>query len=196
MMATGFLMSNMKRAFPILATLCMVLSLVPTATSEMVDEELEIEYFPENVVLSPGEEVTVTIIVTSHSDESMDLAFEFIPVDAPRRADGYFTTVFTTLGPGAEKKNELVVKSNARRNDDEDISNFVVVVYWGSEIQLDGDQRPLPSTVDGTWEHEFSVLFDPAPELGYLPFVIVLGLVVVVALVLFYPVWRKGDVEQ
>ena len=43
MMATGFPMSNMKRAFPILATLCMVLSLVPTATSEMVDEELEHE---------------------------------------------------------------------------------------------------------------------------------------------------------
>lgn len=196
MTAMGFPMSNMKRALPILTTLCLIVSLVPTATAEMVDEDLEIEYSPETVVLGPGDEVTVTIIVTSHNNESMDLAFEFIPVDAPRRADGYFTTVFTTLGPGAEKKNELVVKSNAQRSDDEDISNFVVVVSWGSEVQLDGDQRPLPSTVEGSWEHEFSVLFDPAPELGYLPFVIVLGLVVVVGAVLFYPLWRKGDVEQ
>ena len=162
----------------------------------MVDEDLEIEYSPESVVLGPDEEVTVTIIVRSHSEESMDLAFEFIPVDAPRHAEGYFTTVFTILDPGAEKENELVVKSNAKRSDDEDISNFVVVVYWGSEIQLDGNQRPLPSTVDGTWEHEFSVLFEPAPELGYLPVAIVLGLVIVVAVVLFYPAWGRRDVEQ
>ncbi len=196
MMAAGFPMSYFKRALPILATLCMIVSLVPTATAEMVDEELEIEYSPETVVLSPGGEVTVTIIVTSHSNESMDVAFEFISVDAPRHATGYFTTVFTTLGPGTEKKNELVVKSNARRGDDEDISDFAVVVYWGSEIQLDGNQRPLPSSVEGSWEHEFSVLFDPAPELGYLPVAIVLGLVIVVAVVLFYPVWSRRDVER
>jgi hypothetical protein len=162
----------------------------------MVDEDLEIEYSPETVVLGPGDEVTVTIIVTSHNNESMDLAFEFIPVDAPRHSEGYFTTVFTTLGPGAEKKNELVVKSNAQRSDDEDISNFVVVVSWGTDIKMDREQNILASSVDGSWQHEFSVLFDPAPELGYLPFVIVLGLVVVVGAVLFYPLWRKGDVEQ
>jgi hypothetical protein len=184
-------MSMIKRALPILTTLCMIVSLVPSATAEMVDEELEIVYWPETVIMGPGGETTVTIVVTSHSDESMDVAFEFIPVDAPRRADGYFTTVFTTLGPGAEKKNELVVKSNAKRSDDEDVSNFVVVVYRGSEIQLDEDQRPLTSTVDGTWEHEFKVLFDPEPELGYLPVAIVLGLVVVIALVLYYPLLSK-----
>lgn len=195
-MAAGFPMSKFERALPILAILCVIVSLVPSAAAEMVDEELEIEYYPENVILGPGGEVTVTIIVTSHTDTSLDIAFEFIPVDAPRHVDGYFTTVFTTLGPGAEKKNELVVKSNAQRSDDEDISNFVVVVSWGSEIQLDGDQRPLPSTVEGSWEHEFSVLFDPEPELGYLPIVIVLGLVIVVALVLFYPVLSRRGVEK
>ena len=71
----------------------------------------------------------------------------------------------------------------AKRGDDEDVSNFVVVVYWGSEIQLDEDQRPSASTVDGTWEHEFSVLFEP--EIGYLPAAIVLGLVIVIAAILF-----------
>jgi hypothetical protein len=158
---------------------------------EMVNDDLEIEYSPESVVLGPGEETTVTIVVTSHSDEPMDVAFEFIPVDAPRHAEGYFTTVFTNLGPGAEKKNDLVVKSNAERGDDEDVSNFVVVVYWGSEIQLDENQRPTPSSVDGTWEHEFSVLFNAEPELGYLPVAIVLGMVFVIAGILFYPVVSK-----
>jgi len=172
----------------------MIVSLAPTATAEMVDDKMEIEYSPESVVLGPGGETTVTIIVTSHSEESMDVAFEFISVDAPRHAVGYFTTVFTTLGPGAEKKNELVVTSNAKRSDDEDVSNFVVVVYWGSEIQLDENQRPSTSSVDGSWEHEFSVLFDPVDELGYLPLVIVLGLVIVVGVILFYPVlWKRDD---
>jgi len=184
-------MSLSKHMLGLVVTLFVLSVLFGSVQGEMVDDKLEVEYYPDPVVIGPGEEATVTITVTSHSDESMEVAFEFVPVDAPRHSEGYFTTVLTRLGPGAEKTNELLVRSNAQRSDDEAISDFVVVVSWGRDIKMDRENNLLASSVDGSWQHEFSVLFVPEPELGYLPIAIVMGLVVVVAVILFYPALPK-----
>ncbi len=189
MIAMGFPMNIESRALSIMASMFMVLVLLPTANGEMVDGEFEIEYYPEPVIIGPGGEAIVTITAKSHSEGSLDLLFEFVPVDAPRHSEGVFTMIFTTLGPGAEKTNELVVRSNAQRSDEESYSDFKVVVYWGGNIKIDRENNPLLSSVDGTWEHEFSVLYDPEPELGYLPLAIVMVLVIGVAVILLYPQW-------
>ncbi len=156
---------------------------------EMVDEDLEITYDREDVVLRPGGEATLTFTLTNHGVEPMDVAFAFVSVDAPRHSEGYFSTVLTTLQPGASKENLLVVRSHARTGDEPDVSNFVVNVFWGADITLDDDQQPIENTVDGVWEHEFEVQYEAEPGLSLVASVVALAVVLVIAVIVLYPAW-------
>ncbi len=160
-----------------------------TVQGEMADEDLEITYDREDVVLRPGGETTLTFTLTNHGEEPMDVAFAFVSVDAPRHSEGYFSTVLTTLQPGASKENLLVVRSHAQKRDEPDVSNFVVNIFWGADITLDDDQQPIENTVDGVWEHEFEVQHEAEPGLSLVASVVALAVVLVIALIVLYPAW-------
>lgn len=189
-------MSRAGRTLLCLMT-CILVSmviLVPTG-GEMVGEDIEISYDREEVVMKPGGEATMTFSVTNHGEMPVDVVFAFVPVDAPRASEGYFTTVLATLQPDSTKENELVIRSNAQRTDEPDISDFVVNICWGEEISLDEDQCPIEGTVEGRWEHEFRVQHEAEPELSRVASVIVLAVVLVIAIVILYPVWT-GHKDQ
>ena len=142
-------MSTGRRILLVPLTLFLVSITLGSVHGVVVNEDIEISYDREKVVLRPGGETTMTFTVVNIGDDPVDVAFAFVSVDAPGHSEGYFSTVLTTLQPGASKENELVVSSNARSSDDPDVSNFVVKVFWGSDITLDDEQRPLETTVEG-----------------------------------------------
>jgi hypothetical protein len=171
---------------PVLVLIPLLFGLVQ---GEMVDEDLEVTYDKEEVVLAPGGETTLGFVVTNRGAEPLEVAFMFVPVDAPRHSEGYFQTVLATLQPGASKENRLVVKSHAGAGDDPDASNFVVRVLWAPDIPLDDDQQPVEDLVDGTWEHEFEVQTEAEPGLARAASILVLVVVLVIAVILLYPSW-------
>jgi hypothetical protein len=187
-----FLSRCVIRTMPVIL---LVFALVLPVHGETANGDVVVEYDREEVVLEPDGETSLLFTVTNHGDEPLGVAFEFESVDAPRHSVGYFSTIFATLQPGESRETELVVTSRARPSDEPEVSNFVVRVSWGTDIQIDDEQRPVGSTVEGTWEHEFQVQFEAEPGVARVAAVVALAVVVGIAVILLYPVWA-GHTEH
>ncbi len=182
-----------RRALDLLAVFT-VLVLVGTAPVPAAGDPVVVQHDVDVLELPPGETARVGFVVTNKGDEELGLAFEFVPVDAPRHSTGSFSTVYALLPPGSSKDSTLKVTSAARRSDDPEVSSFVVRISWGRDLSLDEEMRADPDTVEGYWEREFPVTFDASPDLGPWPFVLVIGLLLMITAVIFYPAWyRRGD---
>ena len=173
-------------------TVLVLVQLFPAPASGEAADDISIEFDPHEVVLQPGEETRVTLTVSNQGVETKGLAFAFVPVDAPRHSEGSFSAVYMSVGPGESRKSVLTVRSNARTGDEEDVSDFVVIVQWGTDLELDDDGDVVESTVEGSWEHEFHVVYEAEPGLRYLSLAIVVGMAVMLSVLILWPGWAGG----
>lgn len=182
------------RTAPALAMVVGLLVLAGTVPCSAAGDPIVVEHDLVEVELPPGETAEVEFRVTNVGDQELAVAFEFNPVDAPRHSLGSFSTFFVRVAPGAYHDSTLTVSSLAMRSDDPDVSSFVVRVSWGLDLRTDEEMRPVPDTVEGQWEREFPVTFDASPDLGPWPFVLVMGIILMIIAVIFYPAWyKRGD---
>jgi len=179
-----------SRTLTALVTATCMLLLLGTVPCSAADDPIIVEHDLDEVELPPGDTAKVKFRVTNKGTEELGVAFEFIPVDAPRHSLGSFSTIYVLMSPGSVQDSTLTVSSLADRRDDPDVSGFVVRVSWGANLSVDAEMRPEEGTVDGQWEREFPVTFDASPDLGPWPYVLVMGLILLITAVIFYPAWR------
>lgn len=191
-------MSSSDHLLVVVAVIAAVLAigqLVPNPASGETVDDVRIEYRPDVVVLPPGDEARLTLTVTNLGTGHQGLAFTFVPSGGARGPEGVLSTVYTTLGPGESRSTELKITSRAEAGDEESVSDFTVVVQWGPDLRLGDDGRVVNGTVDGSWQHDFHVVYELHPGLRYLSLVIVVGLAVLLSALILRPGWAgwRGD---
>lgn len=172
--------------------MAMLISMVIPANAQTPEDVVTVDFDTDIIELPPGETRNVRFTVTNDGGEAIGVAFEFIHLKTMGHPDGYFTTSYIVIAPNSTKETELVLTSNAGSGDDPSDSDFIVRIHYGRDLQLDEDDEPIDSTVEGTWEHDFQVVFLADTGPGPIWIVVIFIIAILLGVVLLLPGF-EGD---
>jgi uncharacterized membrane protein len=178
---------EMFRQLRSLMCACLLLLLIPAMAAQgetiVVSEEIQVEGWPDPLVLKYGETKDFTIDVRNTGDRTLGIYMEWTSCDCPYGHSGSVSERYIVLGAGESEEVTVTVTSGSEMGGDND-GEGMLTFQWGPDLTM-VNGRPDDLTIEDHEAIDLDVQDDVATSyLGLIAVITILVVVIVGTLVI------------